>query len=277
MGFISCPGVVFTTTQHKFEEYTADDMQCGDLSKADMLSLGVSDISAKVDPYTLTSISAPTGFNPYNPVGGVSSPTKTISQAECASLMFDEMRSLSGMFATGQYAHLIAEMITHFQNGQGKPFTSPSLNTAYAALIQESSHDNPLKAIKDVINRYLKNKEGRPIRNDAFVLDVRSEIMRTKLPKFDRFSDKFNGLGITVHDIHAQQITINHITPTRNGWTANITFQAQDHFGLDKTDIQSPLYSQFRFFRVWFFLQRYEKFAFKPYMTNFSATVTLEG
>ncbi|MBN9931392.1 DUF3289 family protein, partial [Pantoea agglomerans] len=28
-----------------------------------------------------------------------------------------------------------------------------------------------------------------------------------KLPKFDRFKDNFNGMGITVHDTWANQIT----------------------------------------------------------------------
>ncbi|WP_105660924.1 DUF3289 family protein [Cronobacter dublinensis] len=35
--------------------------------------------------------------------------------------------------------------------------------------------------------------------------------------------------------------------------------------------------SQFRFFKAWFILQRYERFAYRPFFTDMQATVTLEG
>ncbi|MEE4411019.1 DUF3289 family protein, partial [Serratia sp. C2(2)] len=33
----------------------------------------------------------------------------------------------------------------------------------------------------------------------------------------------------------------------------------------------------FRFFRIWFVLQRYNQFGFKPFMTNMEATVEITG
>ncbi|EOC1300701.1 DUF3289 family protein [Cronobacter dublinensis] len=35
--------------------------------------------------------------------------------------------------------------------------------------------------------------------------------------------------------------------------------------------------SQFQFFKAWFILQRYERFAYRPFFTDMQATVTLEG
>lgn len=37
------------------------------------------------------------------------------------------------------------------------------------------------------------------------------------------------------------------------GWSATIHFIAQDHFGLDVTDIKNKIYNKYRFFRIWFF------------------------
>lgn len=34
---------------------------------------------------------------------------------------------------------------------------------------------------------------------------------------------------------------------------------------------------QFRFFRIWFVLQRYEKTAIRPFMTNMAAEIVISG
>jgi uncharacterized protein (TIGR03034 family) len=88
--------------------------------------------------------------------------------------------------------------------------------------------------------------------------------------------DRVNGLGISVHDIAAQKITLLNFQQYAIGWSATVHFLAQDHFGLDVTDIKSELYSQFRFFRIWFFLQRHRNFAFKPFFTNFQSVSRVE-
>ncbi|WP_330986147.1 MULTISPECIES: DUF3289 family protein [Enterobacterales] len=47
--------------------------------------------------------------------------------------------------------------------------------------------------------------------------------------------------------------------------------------GLDINDIHNSLYRNFRFFRIWFFLQRHRDFAFKPFFTNFNADIMVKG
>ncbi len=49
---INIPCTLFETIS-LFDNYSADDMQYGDMVEQDFLSLGLSDISAKVDPYRL--------------------------------------------------------------------------------------------------------------------------------------------------------------------------------------------------------------------------------
>ncbi|WSN95437.1 DUF3289 family protein [Escherichia coli] len=49
---INMPCTLFETIT-LFDDFSADDMQYGDMEEQDFLSLGLSDISAKVDPYRL--------------------------------------------------------------------------------------------------------------------------------------------------------------------------------------------------------------------------------
>lgn len=60
-------------------------------------------------------------------------------------------------------------------------------------------------------------------------------------------------------------------------WHATVRFQGQDHFGLDVEDIKKKMFNQFQFFRAWFVLQRYTRFAFRPFLTNMEAIVDIKG
>lgn len=52
---INIPCTLFETIS-LFDDFSADDMQYGDMVEQDLLSLGLSDISAKVDPYRLITL-----------------------------------------------------------------------------------------------------------------------------------------------------------------------------------------------------------------------------
>ncbi|STL74614.1 Protein of uncharacterised function (DUF3289) [Escherichia coli] len=99
---------------------------------------------------------------------------------------------------------------------------------------------------------------------------LKPKLLSSRLNKFNDFEDSFNGLGISVHDISAQKISLLSFQKYAIGWSATIHFVAQDHFGLDVTDIKNKTYSKYRFFRIWFFLQRHKDFAsnlFSPILT----------
>ncbi|WP_168421864.1 DUF3289 family protein, partial [Erwinia amylovora] len=66
-------------------------------------------------------------------------------------------------------------------------------------------------------------------------------------------------------------IQITELEITNNAYVAKITFTAQDHFGLDRTDIMNRKFHYIRAFRIWFILQRWEKFGFQPFFTNMKA------
>ncbi|WP_376748437.1 YPO3983 family protein [Pantoea septica] len=193
-------------------------------------------------------------------------------------MLFDEFRSLSRKFSLyGPYSHLIEKMITHMQNGNGTPFRDVALDRALKEhIIRDSSEKNSTrillsKALKTGIdweNKYFPESEK---------YQLRDAILDGKLPKFDRFQDNFNGMGITVHDTWATHITIKSLHIENDRYRAVVHYKVQDHFGLDSDDILKKKFSQFHFFRIWFVLQRNDQFGFKPFISYMEVTVEITG
>ncbi|EKT1936644.1 DUF3289 family protein, partial [Salmonella enterica] len=149
------------------------------------------------------------------------------------------------------------------------------LNSAFHKRINIKTHNSPLLIIKKCIEDEFKNHK-REVYTPALLHKIQTKLLRSKLAKFNNLEDRINGLGICVHDIAAQKITLTNFQKYAIGWSATLHFVAQDHFGLDVADIKNKLYREFRFFRIWFFLQRHRYFAFKPFFTNFN-TITRIG
>lgn len=259
----------------RFNDDSADDMKCGDMGEEDLLALGLKDISENVDPYRLIHYNFP---RPYM-VDGVFSLTdlgRKISHDECVDILFTEMKKLAKMFSFyGEYQTLIDELIDHFRYGNGSAFYSQQLNSAFHKRIDGYIKNSPLLLIKDCIeDEFKKNK--REVYFPTLLNEIQIKLLRSTLAKFNNLEDRINGLGISVHDISAQKITLMNLQKYAMGWSATLHFAAQDRFGLDVADIKNKFYREFRFFRLWFFLQRHRDFAFKPFFTNFT-TVTRIG
>ncbi|WP_342754714.1 YPO3983 family protein [Pantoea sp. MBD-2R] len=269
------PCTIFKT-QKWMDDYSAGDMQCGDLTEAQLKThYHLMDVSTRVNPYTLTKV---TPFSqPQSMFYGSRGAGEKITRQECVKILFDEFRHLSQSFALyGPYKSLIDKMITHLQDGKGKPFQDMSLDSALKEhILRDTSKNSTLLRIKQTLtdtidwtsNTYSPGKKG----------DLSDAVLGGKLPKFDRFQDNFNGMGITVHDTWATHITIKSLQIEKGRYRAVIHYQVQDHFGLDDSDILQFKFNQFRFFRLWFVLQRYNQFGFKPFMTNITATVDITG
>ncbi|EDR0025900.1 TPA_asm: DUF3289 family protein [Salmonella enterica subsp. houtenae] len=259
----------------RFNDDSAGDMQCGDMGEEELLALGLNDISEKVDPYRLIRypFPHPGGIDGY--FGSSTSGIK-ISHSECVDILFTEMKELAGMFSFyGEYRFLIEELIGHFRYGNGSLFYSQPLNSAFHKRINIKTHNSPLLIIKKCIEDEFKNHK-REVYIPALLHKIQTKLLRSKLAKFNNLEDRINGLGICVHDIAAQKITLTNFQKYAIGWSATLHFVAQDHFGLDVADIKNKLYREFRFFRIWFFLQRHRDFAFKLFFTNFN-TITRIG
>ncbi|EHF3222335.1 DUF3289 family protein, partial [Salmonella enterica subsp. houtenae serovar 43:z4,z23:-] len=245
---MSLPCEIFSTV-HRFENYYIDDMQYGDMDDGDFQQLGLVDISMRVDPFKCLQFETMYSFNTHAlDFAPQKLQGRPISRQQCADIMFDEMKELSSQFASGQYAPLIGKLIDHFHYGNGQPWTDELLNRAYAEIISGIGTNDVLVKIKRAINERLNSKK-QVIIDYGFIMEIKSVIKRdSRLPKFNRFIDKFNGLGISVHDIYTQRISLARLQRYAMSWEGLLFFKGQDHFGLGKEDITDALYNKFRFF-----------------------------
>ncbi|HCB3587175.1 DUF3289 family protein [Citrobacter koseri] len=273
---MSLPREIFSTS-HRFEDYHIDDMQYGDLDDWDFDTLGLKDISARVDPFRCLQFDMMTTFNSQALDFGYQQPQgRPISRQHCADIMFDEMKELSAQFAKGLYSPIIGELIDHFHYGNGQPWFGELLNRAYEEVIRGVGTNDMLMKIRGEINKQLHSKRDARL-DDFFFVRLKSEMQDSKLPKFNRYIDRVNGLGVSVHDIYAQQIKLVRFRRYAMSWEGLLSFKGQDHFGLGKEDITNTLYKNFRFFRIWFFLQRHRDYAYRPFLTNLNAHAHIKG
>lgn len=265
-------------TRRGFNDVGADDMRYGDISQEQLIKrFRLTAVSNVVDPYTLTRL---TPFNtPQSRFAGVygNSNGGQLSAHECARLLFEELQTTCLPFAFyGPYRQLINQMLTHLYRSTGAPWRDARLDLAYRnQILSDNSKNSTRIAIKQVIDTYIDyQQKGYPgDKVFAFAEAIRDKI----LPKFDSFIDKVNGMGICVHDVHATQINVLSLKVEEKRWRAKILFHGQDHFGLGVEDIQKRKFMQLQFFRIWFILQRFNRFGFRPFLTNMEAVIDLEG
>ncbi|YCI30347.1 DUF3289 family protein [Erwinia sp. PK3-005] len=246
---LKLPCLLFAT-QHAMDDYGAPDMLYGDLSSEVLRQqYHLRDISARIDPFTHPS------------------------REESARILFDEFRDLSDMFSFyGDYKSLARMMITHMQYGNGAVFSHPLLDQAMA---EHSSMKQVIDQLSESLTQYvlLSKQNEIQIKSDEII----KEINKIRLPRFNDFLDRFNSLGITVHDTWATHIFLESFKVKGTRYSAQIRFRIQDHFGLDCNDISNNFYRQFRLFRIWFTLQRWEGFHFRPFITEIITNIEVEG
>lgn len=273
------PLTIFTT-QRRFNDFSTDDMRYGDIPEDRLRrEFGLNNISNVVDPYTLTRLTA--FDNPQSrfagAYGGIHRGDK-LSVQQCAQLLFEEMQVTSLPFSfIGPHRYLINEMLRNFQLSRGLDFRNPQLNIAYRDKLHSDYATRQTKTVlHDNIGLFIDyNNIGFP--HDKLE-KLTSALKDSILPKFNSLLlDKINGMGITIHDVYATKIEILRLDVNDHGWKASVRFTGQDHFGLDVSDIRKQKFNQFQFFRIWFVLQRFDKFGFRPFLTNMQAVINIEG
>lgn len=276
MSALSFPCTIFTT-RNRMDDFGANDMCCGDLSAEQLKrDFGLSSVSDRVDPWTLAR-KMHQQVSTY-PASSSAWKAESISKQECINSLFDEFRECAKLFSFyGPYRDNIIEMITHMQYKKGLDFSSSTLNSALREqiLTDRSDENSSRLLLQTTLIEKIDWKNG------YYPLNMKDELTKAigkgKLPKFDRIQDRFNGMGISVHDTWATQISIKSLRIEGDRFRAVVHYKIQDHFGLDNQDIQNWKYRNFNLFRIWFVLQRYSKFAFKPFMTNMEATIGITG
>ncbi|MCP1438616.1 uncharacterized protein (TIGR03034 family) [Erwinia persicina] len=257
-------------TQKRMDDYGADDMQCGDLSELQLKNFyRLEKVSGQYDPWRAER----TDF----PISNYAVIRHKMRHHEVAAKLFNEFRRESRPFSFFGHRGLFMALIDHFQYGDGKPFSSSELNGAYKRLI-ESAHSDNANSSK-VIDKFIRENIDW---DNYFLAENKKQALRkvigeSFLPKFNRLQDKMNGLGMSVHGIYATKITLKSLEVNGDKYKATLHYKGQDHFGLDDRDIMDPRFHHLNIFRIWFVLQRWRRYAYKPFFTNMAATITLTG
>ena len=265
------PALIFAT-ENNMNDYRAKDMHHGDLDEQTLKKhYKLNDISTRANPWTGVKIDpAYRGFSLFQK-------KEKLSKEAVAAILFDEFRELSDMFSFyGNYQGLIRKMITHMQYNHGQPFSDPLLDKALEAqILGDMTRKSTLKIIKKTLieNIDWKNKHY-PLHKK---IEFKNKLSLSILPKFNKIIDKTNGLVISVHDTWATHIFLESLTVNSDSFEATIRYRIQDHFGLDDTDILHPVYRELRIFRIWFLLQRWEEYNYRPFITEMNATITIKG
>ncbi|MFA5649267.1 MAG: YPO3983 family protein [Bacteroidales bacterium] len=279
---VSYPCVLFKT-QRMMNDYAADDMRYGDMPTSVLKQdFGLHQVSHLVEPYTLKRRNPIPDYRwqrgVYESVLSMAGHRQDLSVQECTDILFNEFRQYSRLFTLwGPYSHLMGKMIDHMQQNSGTPFYNPALDLALQErILEDKSSEGPVQVIRKTLIDFIdwERKELTIVGKENISHYVRSN---TKLPKFTGFWPIFDGTKITVHDIHALHIRLKFLQINGNRFHAVVHFDGQDHFGLDVNDITHSVYRYLPIFRVWFVLQRYERFGFRPFLTNMQATVDIYG
>ncbi|MCU6329697.1 DUF3289 family protein [Enterobacter quasiroggenkampii] len=278
--------VLIYATQRRMDDYDANDMHHGDLNEKTLKGrFGLTDVSAKVNPYKLTLVPSASA-SPYGgiyPGSLIESESVVVSREESARIMFDEFRELAKLFSFhGKYKVIITEMIDHMQENSGTPYSSPLLDKALKEqILNDHTEQSSLLIIRDILTSAINYEYGFiPLAKKDKLFDERGnfkDLSRAALPKFDRLIDRTNGLVITVHDTWSTHITLESLEVTGESFRAKVRYRIQDHFGLDDADILNSVYHQGRIFRIWFVLQRWHEYDYKPFITEMNTTVEISG
>ncbi|MEM6161381.1 PAAR domain-containing protein [Erwinia sp. P6884] len=277
------PALIYQT-QNQMDDYQARDMHHGDidvLALRNAVHIDVDNVSARVNPWTLKRKPEPATGTLYSPYAmqDLEQQMPPVSRDESACMMFDEFRELAKLFSFhGPYKNIITAMIDHMQENTGTPYSSPLLDQALKEqILNDHSEKSSLLSIKKTLNKTIDYDYGFiPLAFEAsFKEDIKN--LGVVLPKFNGLIDNTNGLVITVHDTWSTHISLESLEVNGDSYRAKVHYRIQDHFGLDDDDVLNPVYREFRIFRLWFALQRWDLYGYKPFITEMNVTVEISG
>lgn len=235
-------------TRNSLNDKNADDLKSGDLSYDEIIKLG------QIKNFAISQNEML--YPPY--------------------AHFAVLRAGAFIVAWGEYAPIITKMIDHFEQSSGSLFTDPLLDKALKTHARTARFNSK---VSELISNHLSNQLSvTPEIKDQISSVLRDPVKGVSLPKFADDTDAINGLGIAVHDVHALKVDLVDLEYKGNQFRGTLRYKAQDHFGLDKADVNGGKLFEFAPpFRSWFLLQRYEKYAFKPFINEMNFDLKIEG
>lgn len=236
------------TEEYDAQNRFAEDLEYGDLSKIDLLTISsISEDDITDNPTTL----------------------------------LNEWESLCNIMTISGLRSVAYDMIDHFMSGSGTPYENPTLTNA---VLSHSSTQNYTTAVKNLTQQLIADYSGditaltynasdrlnNPLRNALYNNNIYQ-------PVYDNTSDKFNGLAFCLHDLWGNKIEITSYVQNEDGtYECTLRITLYDHFGLDENDI---IDHDGAGFISWYILQHYNYFnnAFKPFVTLISYDITING
>lgn len=223
-------------TKRKMDDYSADDLQSGDISRSEMIRIGsIYNFAINPDEF-----------------------------AYPASWHFNIMKTSAEVVSWGEYAPVVREMIARFESNTGATYRSDLLNKAM------SEHKTTNTFSQDIIKAIRNEVDERGVASNTLLDAVTSYVnQNSTLPKFNDY-DWLNGLGAAVHDVYAVQVTLTKLEFKGKELRGILSYKVQDHFGLDRPDVDGKGFENLIPYRSWFLLQRYDKYGYKPFISEMS-------
>lgn len=235
---ISLPLEIYHT-KRMFDDYSVDDLQSADLSMKEILKLGrIYNFALNIHEF-----------------------------AYPASWHFKVLRTASEATSWGEYSSIVRGMLDRFEENSGEKYTNLLLNKAM------SEHSTTLNFTKDIYSVVKDNVAS----GDVIISNLEAKVKNylnelSVLPKFNDF-DWLNGLGAAVHDVYAVKVILIKLEFKGEEIRGTLSYLIQDHFGLDRPDIDGSKGFEFLApYRSWFLLQRYKDYGYKPLITEMEFT-----
>ena len=184
-------------------------------------------------------------------------------------------------FSTGELETVILDMIDHFMDGTGSPYSNSVLTqNAY----EHDSTQEYIKNVKEQLELLLNecngdidalaysagNRGSNPLVQALRANNVYQPVYNTAL-------DKITGLTICVDGLWGNKIEVSSYSISGGSYSCTLHYTLYDHFGLDQADVEK--YGYLAGFRSWYVLQHYSEYhsAYKPFLTVIEFDVTISG
>ncbi len=175
----------------------------------------------------------------------------------------ERLRSLLSWLSVGEMKTVADDMLRRFRSGSGKSYENEILN--------REVQKNP--AFRQYHNRFINDLDSALKRNHYDPNRIVPAISLNLL-NFSHFNDKWQGLGITIHQVWSANAWVTDFSVNCGtlDWNCNIHYALYDHFGLDWADIEKfgNAWGVGNAFKAWFILQHYR--SAKPFFTKIHVT-----
>jgi len=184
--------------------------------------------------------------------------------------LFEAMDGLMDYFCTGDLDEVSHLYVDAFESNTGNSFSHVDLNTFVANHVHTQ---NFIKRVGEEINNQLLAANG-----DFNTLDID---MGDERPKYNTFLDMWTGLMILINDTaHAKIHLESHTFDGSTGdWSAEISIEIKDIFGLDENDISGSVSRSLRQvhygFPAWYALQHDR--GYEPFETKITLLAEISG